>query len=306
MTLDATEGPQPEPLAPTLAVIVGVVASFIGLMPWLVTGTRLPVQNLWAVPTVPDEMPLVLLPYSQYTVMLIVSLLIVGASLAGLAARTLGPRTTCRSAGFTALGVLLVHTAAIAQTTVAVALGLQQSNQAAQYLALLTAVAIVSSVAGVGILLLIARAPVPGAAIGLSVTAVLLAVWLGSLTSGNAVLFTAAQWMPAVLVGLIIAWGGLRSVGRVAGALASLLVLWVGPALVTAISSAAGTQALAHSPEELLEHGVRVFLSLLDPEFSLAPLITAVSIGVVGAVALAVGRLRARRAAAAVPASEAG
>src|SRR5690606_40621348 len=89
--------------------------------------------------------------------------------------------------------------------------------------------------------LLIARAPAAGAAIGLSIVAVLLGVWLGSLTSGVSVLFAASLWAPGVLIALIIAFTGFRTIGRGIAAFVSLLILHVGPALITAVSSAAGT-----------------------------------------------------------------
>lgn len=258
----------------------------IGLLPWLATGMRLPLQNLWATQASPDEMPLTLLPYSQYTVVLIASVLIVGAGLAGLTARILGPRINRRAAAFVAIGVLIVHLAAITQTTIAVSLGLQDGRWAAFYLTALVLVATFSMLAGVGILFLIARAPAAGAAIGLSIVAVLLGAWLGSLTTGVSVLFAASLWAPAVLIGLIIAFTGFRSIGRGAAVFVSLLILQVGPALITAISSAAGTRALARNPGELIEHGARVFLTMLDPQHSLGPLIVAFVMGVAGAILL--------------------
>lgn len=283
---DAAPDAAPEPLAPILAVIIGAIAAMIGLLPWLATGMRLPLQNLWATQTSPDEMPFTLLPYSQYTVMLIASVLIVGAGLAGLTARILGSRVNRRAAAFLALGVLIVHIAAITQTTITVSLGLQEGRWAAFYLTALVLVATFSMLVGVGILFLIARAPVAGAAIGLSIVAVLLGVWLGSLTSGVSVLFAASLWAPAVLIGLIIAFTGFRTIGRGIAVFVSLLILHIGPALITAVSSAAGTRALARNPGELIEHGVRVFLTMIDPQYSLGPLLVAFITGVAGAIVL--------------------
>lgn len=50
---------------------IGAVSAVLGLLPWLITGMRLPLQNLWAADTAPDAMPIVLLPFSQYALSLI-------------------------------------------------------------------------------------------------------------------------------------------------------------------------------------------------------------------------------------------
>ena len=36
-----------------LSALVGVVSALVGLLPWLVTGMRLPMQNLWGGDSVP-------------------------------------------------------------------------------------------------------------------------------------------------------------------------------------------------------------------------------------------------------------
>lgn len=68
-------------------LLVGIGAVAIGLLPWLVTGLRLPLQNLWAIDTLPEQMPRVLLPFSQYFLGQILSMLILGLGIAGLAVR---------------------------------------------------------------------------------------------------------------------------------------------------------------------------------------------------------------------------
>lgn len=45
---------------------LGAAAAIVGLIPWIITGMRLPLQNLWATDTRPADMPLALLPFSQY------------------------------------------------------------------------------------------------------------------------------------------------------------------------------------------------------------------------------------------------
>lgn len=46
------------------ALPVGAAAAVLGLLPWIVTGMRLPLQNLWAADTAPDQMPVAFLPMS--------------------------------------------------------------------------------------------------------------------------------------------------------------------------------------------------------------------------------------------------
>ena len=76
-------------VATPVATAVAAVSALIGLAPWLASGARLPVQNLWAKATAPDDMPLALLPISQYATTTIVALLLTGAALGGLAVRVL-------------------------------------------------------------------------------------------------------------------------------------------------------------------------------------------------------------------------
>ncbi|MCU1438326.1 MAG: hypothetical protein JWP66_1413 [Naasia sp.] len=51
-------------------VAIGIGAALIGLPPWIVTGMRLPLQNLCAVEVRPEDMPVALLPFSNYVVTL--------------------------------------------------------------------------------------------------------------------------------------------------------------------------------------------------------------------------------------------
>lgn len=295
-------------------------AAVLGLLPWLATGMRLPLQNLWAESTPPADMPLAILPFSQYLVTLIVAVIVVGAGIAGFTARMLGARVSRRGVAALLGGVLLVQVIAITQSALAVGFGLRGGNWGAFYLIALVLIAAFSLVVGVGILLLIARSRVPGAAIALSIVAVTLGTWLGRLVvsvfeptvlyfddtvqrdfvaEGMVIsdwLLTGIRWTPAVLVGIIVAWCGFRTLGRALAAVTCLLILWIGPALMTAISAAVGTRVLARHPGEMLEYGAGVFaLVLADAGLSLLPLLVAVGVGVVGVIGSVV---RGRRASA--------
>jgi hypothetical protein len=96
-----------------------------------------------------------------------------------------------------------------------------------------------------------------------------------------------------------VAWAGIRSVGRSLAALSSLLILWILPAAVTALSAAAGTRNLALRPAEMFDFGVQVFTSAIGPGGDpLPPLVVAVVVILLGLGARpAFGRWRIDRTA---------
>jgi hypothetical protein len=65
-----------------LYVLMGVGAAVAGLLPWIITGMRLPLQNLWADEGagLAEPMPFVLLPFSQYFVTLLIGVIAVGSA----------------------------------------------------------------------------------------------------------------------------------------------------------------------------------------------------------------------------------
>ncbi|WP_167041136.1 hypothetical protein [Salinibacterium sp. ZJ454] len=270
---------------------IGVACALVGLLPWFLTGMRLPLQNLWATSASPESMPIVFLPFSQYMLALIVGLIVTGSAVAGVVARATRERHPKNGLRAILAGVLLVHVAAAAQTTVVVMNGLQRSTWADVYLAALIAVTVVSVVTGILILLLVAKAPVAGATVGLGLAAVAVGPWVsllvfpvGSVPSDlTSWMLSIVRWVPALIVGVVLAWSGFHTVGRIIAGVGLLLVLWVGPAVFTAVSAAAGTRVLAGDPRGMLEFGLQVFGGeLWTPEQSLPPLILAVMVAVVG------------------------
>ncbi|WP_210479471.1 hypothetical protein [Naasia sp. SYSU D00948] len=280
------------PLGPTALLAIGVGAGLLGLVPWLLTGMRLPLQNLWAESTAADAMPIALLPLSQYAVTLIAGLVVTGSAVAGLVARSARARG---SVLWPALGVLLVHAVAGVQSAVVVGDGVEQSARGRLYLAAVVGVVVLSIAIGLAVLLLEARAPVPGAAVGFAVGALAAGIWLNGLVApfgslppaGAYELLALTNWVPPILVGLAVAWCGVRSLSRIAGAVGALLVLWVGAAAIPAVSAAAGTRVLAAHPLEMLDYGLGVFLLRLGmPELVLPPLAVAVVVALAGSVVL--------------------
>jgi hypothetical protein len=283
--------------------LIGIGAAVLGLLPWIVTGMRLPLQNLWSSSSVTD-MPFVLLPFSQYSITVLIVILLVGAAVLGLVARILRRRRGPWAFGFALTGLLIVQVVALLETTIAVASGLRGGWQSNVYLLALVGTSILAILIGAATATLIAKAPRGGAVVGLAVGAVALGPWLTSLLVpqgamvGEVMLGVvgALRWLPAVLIGAAIVWAGLETIGRVVGAVLAIALLWVAPALITAVQSALGSRVLLHDLPELVAAGTQVFGAALAPEFALPPVIAAVVIAAVGLIARAVvTRSRAAR-----------
>ncbi|TDD18592.1 hypothetical protein E1218_25735 [Kribbella turkmenica] len=91
------------------------------------------------------------------------------------------------------------------------------------------------------------------------------------------------RWLAPVLIGLVIAWAGVNDKGRVIVAATSLLALWIVPALITAVSSAAGTRVYARDPSALLDDAQRVFTTTTTtPSTAVPPLLVAVAVATTG------------------------
>lgn len=308
MTTDARR-----PLHVSLWILIGVAGAVVGLLPWLVTGARLPLQNLAADQST-TETPLALLPFSQYFLTSIVALLVVGGAASGIAARVLSDRRPRFGTLALVCGMLLVQLIAAVQATVVTVRMLEESTRTVVYAGAIVAVIVVSILVTLLVVLLIARAPVPGATIALSLAALVSASWVGValrevlLLGPNELvqpIVLVFAWMPAVLVGCAIAWCGFRTPGRIAAVVVSLAALWIGPAFFTAVSAAAGTRVLAPYPAEMLDYGLQVFaMALTTPELVVRPLLTALVIGVAGALLLTWLRRRDADASPAVPADD--
>lgn len=303
-----------QPVRSPVFLAIGAGAAIVGLLPWLITGARLPLQDLWAANTLPARMPIGLLPFSQYTATLLVAVLVIGAAVAGIAGRAV----PARHPGWAWLallgGVLVVQLIALVQTAVTISRGLRPGSQSTWYLAAMVGGSVVSILLGVALVALIARAPRAGALWALGFAAIAFGSWLTGLffpitrvsvaSPLNSVLGEVTRYAPAVLVGVAVAWCGVSTVGRVIAALASLVLLVVGTAGVIAVSTVLGSRVLAHFPAELLDSAVGVFRSVLStPEAWRTVLALAVAVAAVGLVGRWVVRRRAARQRASVPAA---
>ncbi|RCK70399.1 hypothetical protein DT076_07055 [Desertihabitans brevis] len=293
--------PRRGPLVAVLHVLAGVAGFGLGLLPWLVTGLRLPLQNLWAVEVLPEQMPRVLLPFSQYALTLVLGLVVTGAAVVGLLARVRGERArVALHAGSGWFGAAVLATA---QTAQVVADGLADDPRADLYLTALLAVTAVAVVLGLVVLVLLAVAPPAGAAVGGAFGALAAGIWLnalvvpfGSIASDwQTTLLGGARWVPAVLVGLVLAWCGLSSVGRVVAWLVDLALLWVVPAGLTAVSYATGSRVLLGQPAEAVAAGLQVFGAALSTAGVSWPLVlVALAVGLAGLLLRRVACFRGR------------
>jgi len=293
---------------------VGLAAVAAGLLPWLRTGLRLPLQNLWALDTDVHDMPRALLPFSQYAVAFIVAALFLGALAAGYAARLLRARTPRGWWWVVAATVVVAQVLALVQTAVTVYPGMPKqrvpiaygfdvqvrtelTSVARPYFYGIVGGASVAIVLGLALLVLIARAPVPGFVIAVAIGAVALGVWLQFLVNpltgvpgGDAMtaLLKVVRWVPAVVLGVALAWSGFRTAARMIAAVVALVALWVGPALVDAVSGALGSRVLLGQPELLLDYALRVFRDELTTRLGTWPeVLVALLVGAIGATVLA-------------------
>lgn len=286
--------------SPWVPLAVGVAAGAIGLVPWLIHGMRLPLQNLWVTAPPEDAWPLVLLPFSQYALSTLASLLVIGGALGGLGGRALRGERTGAQRALLAAGVLLVQVVALVQTTVVVRGGLPDRPETATYLGLLIAGSLFAMLVGLAVLLLLAAPRRAAVVVGAALAAVLLPSWLGGLlvppitsVTGPTWILEVPRWLTPIAVGVAVAWSGVRTLGRVAAAVFAALALWIGPAIVTAVTSAAGARVYARLPGEMLGFGLDVFRSaLLAPELVIPPLLVAAAIAAVGIVAHGAARRR--------------
>lgn len=278
--------------------LIGVAGAAVGLAPWLVHGMRLPLQNLGTALLTEEQAPIVLLPFSQYAVVQLAALLVLGGALAGLGSRLLTGGRSALHRILLLAGVLIVQVVAIVQTTRATGAVLQQRAESSTYLALLVAGSIASVLVGAAVLLLLTGRRRAAVVVGVALAAVLLPSWASTfvvapvgLFEGPTWLADLPRWLAPIAVGLAVAWSGLRTPGRIAAAVFGAVALWVGPALVTALMFAVGSRVYARYPAEMARAGAQVFgqalgaLEVVLPVLLVALVVAAIGLAVRGAVA---------------------
>lgn len=198
-----------------------------------------------------------------------------------------------------AAGALAVDVVAGVQALTTVAAGLSERTASDVYLAALVAVVVAGVVAGLVVLRLVTASARAAAVVGSTLVALVTGTWVGELlaplaaVAGPSSALVAERWVPALLVGAAIAWGGLGTAGRTAASVLGLLLLWLVPAAATAVTSAAGSRVMLRYPSELAASAVAVLrAALLDSALVLPPLLVALVVAVAGT---ALQRLLRRR-----------
>ncbi len=291
-----------------LGLATGAAAALFGLLPWIATGMHLPLQNLWADPSVTrSDMPIALLPFSQYQVTLVAALVLVGSATAGLLVRLLGRRLLPVGRWSALAGVLLVQLVALVQTTVVTEAGLHpapsaqgvadpMTNASELYLTALVAGTLGMIALGAVVFSVLATAPSPVAVVALAVASLAFGAWSNGLVApisrvpddSTATTLRLIRWLPAVVTGIGVAATRLRSPARVMGAGVAALVVWVGTAAVTAVASAVGSRVLLARPRELADYAAAVFQAALGPAgHGLGLAAAAAVIGTTGALVVA-------------------
>ncbi|SEE78217.1 hypothetical protein [Ruania alba] len=274
--------------------LVGVTAVLVGLLPWFRRGLRLPVQNLWA-GELPGTMPFALLPLNQYYLTAILGLMVTAGLLAGLVVHAAPAKERSRATALTALGVSIGYLGAGLQSGWVLAHGLQESTLARAYLAFVIGWTVVSAFGGLIVLGLLGRGRRGGVPLAVALAAPALGAWAAMLISPSPATATPfawdaveiLRWLPAVAVGVALGWCGARTVGRLGAWMLSLVLLYVLPGVLTAISSAAGYR-VAGDPSELIAAGLDALSAALAPDVAGPPVLVAVSIAIVGAIIEAV------------------
>jgi hypothetical protein len=110
---------------------------------------------------------------------------------------------------------------------------------------------------------------------------------------------TLTRWLPAVLVGVALAWCGLRPTTRVLAWAADLVLLWVVPALFISVNYVFGTRVYLGDLGEMALMGRQILAATLGPDGGAGPLILlAIAIALAGTGVLEVLRRRQARSAA--------
>lgn len=297
MTVD-TASDAATPPARLLPFLIGVGGGILGLLPWILGGARLPLQNLWVLPTMPDAMPLVLLPVSQYYVIVLFSIVLLGGAFAGLALRIVARRRAL-AVWPAAVGVLAVHVLAIVESfgLAASGLALTSDTRAVIYIVGLLGGAIAATLLAQLAFWMTSHRSVGIAAFGVALAAVPFGEWIGRwflAFTGEVFppvfLPAVVQWVPAIVVGLALAWCGVRPAWRLIVWVVSLLALWLLPSVMMSILYALGYRLILGNFAEMAAAGVGIFPALLA-EDGVLPVIVALVIAVVGTVVrMLVGR----------------
>ncbi|WIB65089.1 hypothetical protein [Curtobacterium sp. MCBD17_040] len=293
----------------TTALAVGAGSAAVGLLPWIITGMRLPLQNLWASDvTSPHQMPIALLPFSQYDVALMASMLVGGGALAGVLFRAVRVPRTIGTVLAALIGVFALDLVAVVESAVVTGVGLRRPTGYVAtfvtpeqvYLFGLVVIALSATVVALVACSLVVAVPAPGPVIGIALAAATLTDWADALVvrpttappTWSADLLSVSHLLPGLAVGVAVGSFWQRPFGRqIVGAVVAFGLAWIGPTSIAALTGALGSRALLTVPSEFADFAVLLFTT----EARSWQVWGGVLIGVVVAVALIVVRsVRAR------------
>ncbi|MEC5181970.1 hypothetical protein [Arthrobacter sp. CG_A4] len=249
---------------------IGFASAALVLAPWLATGAKLPLQNLWQAGVLPEDMPLALLPVNQYHALRVAVLLFVGGAVAALGVRFFR-RVVDAQAWSAAVGVLLVHSIAIIQTFAVVADGLgihgpRVDQRAVLYFGGLLGGAVFAALLAQAVFWLVSRSSVSPVSLGLALSAVPFSSWIVDAVSmlspptGLPIeISLISTWLPAVIVGVVLGRCGIRPLRRLIVWVASLAALWITPALFTSVRSALEMRVLDGDLQAMSEVVTQIF-----------------------------------------------
>ncbi|RZU63288.1 hypothetical protein [Zhihengliuella halotolerans] len=273
-----------------IGIVIGLAAGLLSLTPWLLTGGTLPLQNLWATGTLPDDMPFSLLPISQYMLRDLVGIMATSGTTAALALRWWRPARRRAGLGSVAVGLVAAHLTAVVQSFLELRAGLAPGPGGHPYATyyfygMLAGVLLAVAMSFAILASLSSRSPnraAFGAALTATPTTWWLSIWFNLGTPGMlAPELPVLQWLPAAVVGAALAALGLRTLRNGAVWLASLTILWITGPVAWAVQFVVGSRAIVGRPDQV-EAGLSTLSSGLAMQTPVVA--TALAIGIAGSV----------------------
>lgn len=272
-----------------IGLVVGLAATALGLLPWLLTGARSPLQNLSSEAPQLSElsqngsldldifMPFSLLPLSQYAVVETAAWLVMGGVVAGLAIWLFRKRLTV-GPWLTSVGLLAGHLIVAVQAFTAlrsVLPSVETGTARSYFLALLAGVA-ASAILAQLLFCLLASGSRAARLTGVVLSSIPLGNWMVgvlarltptqesfSLGGGATGLAWIGPVIPAIIVGLALGFMGVSPAKRLTLWFVGFVYLWLVPAALTAVQYGLGSRVLLKQPRELADASLQVFTMAL-------------------------------------------
>ncbi|MBB5598763.1 hypothetical protein [Neomicrococcus lactis] len=294
----------PSRLLPVISgLLIGLIGVAIALTPHLLSGGLMPLQNMWIRETLPENMPFSLLPLNQYYLLRLVGVLAFAGTFAGCVSHFIFPVRRRSVALGAVLGVALGLVVALAQSFWVLAQGLSIAVSASSiaviyFWGLLTGMICFSILALVATYVFAIGSPTPSA-IWWALVAAPLTSWVtswatiaGPIPGDSTWLGYISRFLPAIIVGLALAWYGVRPAARLLVWILDLALLFFIPITATAVQSAVGMRVLQGQVSEMLQYGIEVFRAQLTPN---SPQLWVLGVALIIAIVGTVVRVRGSR-----------